>query len=740
MSTIQFGGVISGLNTQGIVDALVGVKKQPLTDLQNQEANLTAQKSGYAQLGSALDDVVAKIKAFTVTSAGAARVASSSDSSVFTASAGNSAAVAQYQISVDRLATATRATSIGSLGSAVTGAVDTSKTLSNASLAAPLTAGQMTLTVDGTAVQFTVGDPATTTLQSVMDGIAGALQAQLQTSDPGATVSASIASGQLRLSIAGGSAAHDIGFGATGDTSNAAVALGLDSQGVTGIQNATITGAAYLDPSLASLNLPGSVTAGQISAIVDGVIVHYTVGDPTKTTLTQMLKGFSAALQTQLRGGGLNVGADATATVGASVVGNKLQLSISGAGLAHSLSFGAAGDTSNALGMLGIANAYVSGATNPTLTGTTNLGVARMNGSLDGAGLTGLTSTKTGVLTINGVAIAYDTTTDSISGVVSRINNSGAGVVASVDRTNDQLILTRKDTGAVAIDIQDTQGTLGAALRLSPGSTNAQAIGLTAQITLDGRTITSTSNAVSGAIDGVVLNLAKQSVVGQTQSLNVGVDSAAISLALSQFISSFNSLGDTLDSLTASTPGSAGGTAGSSGPLASDATARSMFLQLRDTLFSAAGTGSINTLGALGLNTGVIGSLAGTTNRLQLDSAKLTSVLNTDANQVASLLDGATGPLATVLARLKSYEDPSNSNAYVQAHSAGLTAQISSTKRQELDIQESVDNYRAMLEAQYATMEATLAMLQSQSSQLSATLGQTSSSSSGSGLSSSSSG
>ena len=124
MSTIQFGGVVSGLNTQGIIDALVAVKKQPLTDLQNKEANLTAQKTAYGQLGTAIDDLVAKIKNFTVTSAGASRRRPRPTASVFTATAGTSAAVAQYQVSVDRLATATRRSPRARMGSAVTGAVE----------------------------------------------------------------------------------------------------------------------------------------------------------------------------------------------------------------------------------------------------------------------------------------------------------------------------------------------------------------------------------------------------------------------------------------------------------------------------------------------------------------------------------------------------------------------------------------------------------------------------------------
>jgi flagellar hook-associated protein 2 len=740
VSTIQFGGVVSGLNTQGIIDALMAAKKQPLTDLQNQEAQLTSQKAAYSQLGNAIDALIGTVKSFTVSSAGAARSASSADNAVFTASASNSSIVSQYQVSVDRLATATRATSSAAMGSAVTGSVNTALTLASASLAAPITTGNMTLTVDGTTVQVAVGDPATTTLQNVIDSLSSALQTQLQAGGDSAAVNASIVNGRLQLAITGNATTHDISFGATGDTSNLAAALGLDTQGVTGGQNSTISGTAYLDPVLSSLNLPGSVTGGQLSAIVDGTIVHYTVGDPTKTTLTQMMQGVSAAIQGQLQAGSTTAAPDPTATVSMGVVGNRLQLSISGAGTTHSLWFGAAGDTSNALGIMGLANVSATDATNPTLTATTNLGVVRLNGSLDASGLSGLTSTKTGVLTINGVDIAYDTTGDSLATLISRINNSGAGVIASMDRTSDKLILTRKDTGAAAMDIEDTSGTLGAALKLAPGTTNAQTIGQTAQITVDGRTIVSTSNAVTNAIDGVTINLTGQSAVGTTTTLTVGVDQTSVSNAISSFITSFNALGDLLDKLTAQNPGTSGGTAGSAGPLASDTMAQSMFLRLRDTLFLAVDSSSINSLGSLGLNTGSVGALPGSTNRLQLDSSKLTAALNADANKVASLLDSATGPLANVLTKLQSYEDPSSTSTYVQAHTAGLASQISALQRQEANRQEMIDNYQAMIEAQYATMEATLAQLQSQSAQIASTLGYSTGSSSGSGLGNQSSG
>ena len=738
MASIQFGGVVSGLNTQGIIDALVAAEKQPLTALQKKETTLTAQKTAYGQLGSAMDDVISAIKNFTVTGAGSSRSTSSSNSSVLSAVAGTGAAVASYQVTVDRLATATHATSTAAVGSAVTTTVNPLLLLKNANLAAPITAGQMALTVDHHTVQVAV-DPATDTLSSVMTRLSSALTTQLQLTDPTATATASIVGSKMQIAIAG-TTSHSVSFGdSLNDTSNMAAALGLASQTVTNQSSATVNATAYLDQSLASLNLPGTVSAGQISAIVDGTIVHYTVGDPAATTLNQLMDGLGKAISDQLVAGGNGKGADVAAAMTVSVSGNRLQLAMTGATLAHSLSFGAGSDASNALGILGIANQSAANAMNPTLTGSTNLGVARTLGALDGAGLSGLTSTATGVLTINGVDIAYDTTADSLGTIISRINNSNAGVVASLDRSNDKILLARKDTGAVAIDITDTSGTLGAALKLSPGNTNAQTIGLTAQVTVDGRSITSTSNTVANAIDGVTLNLLGKSPVGETETLTVGVNQSAVQTALTSFITSFNSLADTLDALTTATPGTSGGNAGSAAPLSGDPTVRTMLMSLRQTLFSTSGSGTVNSLGALGVNTGAVGAVVGTTNRLQLDASKLSAAMTSDPNAVANLLDKSTGPMAALLAQVQNYEDPSNSDSYVQASITGISSDITDVKAREDYQQMLVDNYTTMIEAQYTAMETTLSLLQSQSQQVAAQLGYTTSSS-GNGVSSSSSG
>jgi flagellar capping protein FliD len=68
-----------------------------------------------------------------------------------------------------------------------------------------------------------------------------------------------------------------------------------------------------------------------------------------------------------------------------------------------------------------------------------------------------------------------------------------------------------------------------------------------------------------------------------------------------------------------------------------------------------------------------------------------------------------------------------------------MAGQIKATQTREADQQEMVNNYTAMIEAQFTAMETMLATLQSQSAQIAAELGTTSSTSSSSGLSQASS-
>lgn len=579
MSTLSFSGAISGLDTSSIIDAMMAAAKLPLTQLQTRATVLTKQQTAYGDLRTLLTTLEDAGKNFTVLSAGASRSASSSNTTVMTAAAGPAAIPASYQVTVNHLATSTRATSTAALGSPITGA--------------------------------------------------------------------------------------DLGT------------------------------------TLASLALPGSITAGTASLVVDGKVVHVTIGDPSTTTLGDVLTALGDALTAQIQAN--EGGSGATAAV--SIVNNRLQISLSGSASTHTVTFGSGGDTSNALGILGLtgmASSSLSAAT--PLTGTSDLGVVRTTGALDAAGLTGLTS-GTGTLTINGVGISYDTTADSLTTLISRINASTAGVVASLDRANDKLVLTAKTGGSLPIDIADT-GSLATALNLAPGTTDAQVLGTQAQVTIDGRTYLSDSNKVTGVISGVSLTLLAEG----TSTVSITPDATATTTAVQKLVDAYNALADKLDTLTANDPN------GTMGDLADQYDVRNLGLSLRSVMTAAVGTaGSIRSLADIGVTSGVVGSAVGTTNRLKLDATKLQAALEQDPAGVANLLNSATGAIKPLVDAVDGWTKP---GGRIATSLTTLASLLRDNTDRQAQLQERLNEKQAALQAKFAAMEQTLAALQSQTNAL----------------------
>ena len=80
-------------------------------------------------------------------------------------------------------------------------------------------------------------------------------------------------------------------------------------------------------------------------------------------------------------------------------------------------------------------------------------------------------SVSTGSFTVNGKAISVNASTDSLSSIVSAINNANAGVSASYDSTLDKVVLTAAANGRDQIAVaNDTTGLLAVA-GLSTGNT-----------------------------------------------------------------------------------------------------------------------------------------------------------------------------------------------------------------------------------------------------------------------------
>ncbi|HXT17915.1 MAG TPA: flagellin hook IN motif-containing protein [Gemmatimonadaceae bacterium] len=111
-----------------------------------------------------------------------------------------------------------------------------------------------------------------------------------------------------------------------------------------------------------------------------------------------------------------------------------------------------------------------------------------------------------GSFTINGTAIAFDTTTDTISSILSRITSSSAGVAASYDAANDVVHLTTKYDTEDPIAVSDSTG-LSSALHLS---TNNAVPGHLSEDGVPLADLSQFSSVVDGAfvIDGRTISVA----------------------------------------------------------------------------------------------------------------------------------------------------------------------------------------------------------------------------------------
>ncbi|MEO8876695.1 MAG: flagellar cap protein FliD N-terminal domain-containing protein, partial [Polyangiaceae bacterium] len=106
-TTINFGGLASGLDTAGIVTSLVAAESVPLTALQTKASNVASASSTISAFSSTLATLASAATALSTASGFNAFTASSSTSAVVATTTG-SATGGSYDISVSQLAKAQR--------------------------------------------------------------------------------------------------------------------------------------------------------------------------------------------------------------------------------------------------------------------------------------------------------------------------------------------------------------------------------------------------------------------------------------------------------------------------------------------------------------------------------------------------------------------------------------------------------------------------------------------------------
>ncbi|HEY5296829.1 MAG TPA: flagellar filament capping protein FliD [Verrucomicrobiae bacterium] len=355
---------------------------------------------------------------------------------------------------------------------------------------------------------------------------------------------------------------------------------------------------------------------------------------------------------------------------------------------------GSAADTSNFLqvaqlynnGTDSVSSAAALGRVNPTVTlSGSDLATAVTDG---GSG--------NGEFTINGVAINYDGSSDSIQNILDRINSSSAGVTATYDTLNNRFTLTNNSTGDVGVSMQDVTGNFLAATGLSSGALTR---GQNLLYTLNGGTqqLVSQSNTITQASSGIT-GLSVTAINTGSTTVTVNSDTNKISSAIQQFITDYNAVQTAISSQQLVTT-AADGTV-TPGPLTGDQTADDLAENLRSlSFFSGSGlSNSITSLAGLGIETN------GQDNTLTLsDSDTLNNALTSNLNAVQSFFSDSTNGLAT---QLNNYvTSVTGDNGELTNHQASLTQQYKNLSTQISNLETKISSDSAQWTSEFEAME-----------------------------------
>lgn len=302
---------------------------------------------------------------------------------------------------------------------------------------------------------------------------------------------------------------------------------------------------------------------------------------------------------------------------------------------------------------------------------------------------------------------------NTLEAIRDAINNApdNTGVQATLLNGTEgtRLILTSRKTGAEhAIKVVASGGDGGlAALDYDPSGTmnlEERDQAKDALVKISGFEVSSATNVIGDAVEGVTINLLKAEV-GVKTTLNVSFDTASVTTRIQSFVTEYNNMQAAVSKL-----GSYDAASKSAGPLLGDSLLRSIEQDMRRGLTNPVTglTSDYTVLASIGITTTASGTL-------ELDAAKLTKALDSDPDAVAHLFGSENG----VAARLYAQVDKR------LASSGDLESRNTSLKRdldQISDDKEAVALRVAQIEARYrkqfTALDSLLSQLQTTSSYL----------------------
>lgn len=329
----------------------------------------------------------------------------------------------------------------------------------------------------------------------------------------------------------------------------------------------------------------------------------------------------------------------------------------------------------------------------------------------NGTAFSSLTATGvvTGQLTINGK------TTDALDGKnLTQIRDAINGLNSGTDATNVTASILQVTGGAtptyrllLASDktgVKDTvNNVMNGEIETSGSSMtfDEKQAALDASLTVNGTTVTRSTNSISDVIPGVTLTLNKKDPA-TTVTVDVDKDSDAIEGKVKKFVDAYNDVMGYINKQSTYTEG----TKTTGGPLFGDSTMKAIKNKLQSAVL-----GARSPLDAALSSAGVTFASDST---LKLDSTKFQDALETDFSDTASLFNDLGQSLST---SLNSYTDSIDGTLTLQQKT--LQSSMDSLDKKVTSTQERIDRMTALLTKQFIKMDSAVGQMQSQSSYLS---------------------
>jgi flagellar hook-associated protein 2 len=578
MGGISSPGIGSNLPINDIIAKLMQAESQPLMALAKKEASYQAKLSAFGALSGSLGTFQAALAKLNTASTFQAVSAMAGDSSVLGASATSQASPGSYSVNVTRLAQA--------------------QTLFSAGVAS---------------TTATIGAGTSTKLTFQFGTISGNIV------NAGTKLNASVAS----TGIAANSLSINGTTIATGSSTNSAKALAAQinlvsaTTGVSASAQATDTGA------LGAFTTTSGAATYKLD--VEGINIFNEAALGTTGTTAADIDAAVTATANSLTASGISF--SGTAAAGTlkftRADGSNIAVAESGAGAAGGLA---------AIG-IGTTKAFTSSVSLSSANAITVAG-----GDPAAAGFTAGTFSTYGGATFaqdpnqSSAEVTIDNTNNSLQGIRDALNKANIGVTATIVSDGSvlpqHLVITSNKTGATSSMKIDVQGdaTLANLLAYDPAGTQKMTQTSAAQsaaLTVNGIAVTSPTNSVSGAIEGVSLTLSKLG----SSSLTVKRDTAGVQSSVNGFVKAYNDLNSTIKKLTAYNSETK-----QAGLLIGDSSVRNIEAQIRKMIGSptTGSNSSLKTLSQVGISIAKDGTMS-------VDSGKLSTAMNNNLEDVAAL-------------------------------------------------------------------------------------------------------